>query len=284
MRPHPTRRSSARRSTVVLLATAACVALSGCSGSDGDGGTASTASGSPGAPAAAPLLILVTNDDGVAADGIAALATRLRALPGVTVQVVAPAENQSGSGGKTTPGDLPPQPAKTADGGEATSVAGYPADAVRVALDTLRLTPALVVSGVNKGQNVGPLTAISGTVGAARAAATRGIPAIAVSSGKPATTEDYDYDVGADLAVKEAEKLLPALRAGQRPDTSTVVNLNVPSCDTGAVRGLQELPPNDKPDGRVLEASDCTSTAAPSDEVTSYLEGFAVLTRVPSRV
>ena len=265
------RRVALPLSVLPLLAAAAC-------GGGSDGPAPQPTAG------AAPVLLLVTNDDGVDAPGIDALARRLSRLPGVTVRIVAPAKDSSGTGGRTTDGPLASAPARTASGLEATSVQGFPADTIRVALDDLRLQPAFVVSGANRGQNVGPIAAISGTVGAARAAAQRGVPALAVSSGTPDGGEAYDYDVAADLATGEVEKVLPALRgSGPRPDTGTVVNLNVPSCEAGAVRGVQELPPSTTPDLDALKASNCTSTAPPSDEVQSYLDGFAVLTRLPAR-
>ena len=236
------------------------------------------------APAAGPRVsVLVTNDDGVKAAGIDALVRRLQSVPNLDISVVAPAENQSGSGGKTTPGTLARQPSATASGYPATAVTGYPADTVRVALDDLGLRPALVLSGVNAGQNTGPLVRISGTVGAARAAATRGIPAIAASSGIPADEESYDFDVAANLAAGEVEKLLPKLGTAEA-STTTVQNLNVPSCEEGAVRGLRMFPPATQADGApILEPSDCTSTAEPTDEISAFHDGFAVLTTVPAQ-
>jgi 5'-nucleotidase len=161
-------------------------------------------------------------------------------------------------------------------------VQGFPADTVRVALDDLHLRPTLTVSGINRGQNVGPLVAISGTVGAARAAAARGMPAIAVSQGTPGAGGQFDYDVGADLTVQEVQKLLTSARGGSS-DTATIANLNVPSCDRGQVRGLRMLPPASALNPAVLGPSDCTSTANPADEVTAFHDGFAVETRVPTR-
>jgi 5'-nucleotidase len=249
-----------------------------CGGSGSPGSTPP----SPGTSTPPGIQILVTNDDGVSAPGIDALVKRLRSLPGVGVQVVAPATNQSGTGGRTTPGALQHEPAATASGYTATAVTGYPADTIRVALDDLKLAPRLVVSGVNKGQNTGPLAAISGTVGAARAAAQRGIPAIAASSGEPADGENYDFAAGADYTVREVEKLLPKLGTPEIT-TATVLNLNVPSCGEGQIRGLRTLPPDSASDGKpILEPSDCTSTATPNDEITAFHVGFAVLTRIPA--
>jgi 5'-nucleotidase len=267
--PRPTSRRPF--AAAVLLASFAVAA--GCGGST----NSSTAPTAPPAPAGG-ISILVTNDDGVAAPGIDTLVNRLRTLPNVTVTVVAPAENQSGSGGRTTPGALHSTPATTASGYQATAVNGYPADTVRVALDDLKLHPRLVVSGINKGQNIGVIASISGTVGAARAAAQRGIPAIAVSTGSPGADGRYDFEAGADYAIREVQKELTAF-----PGTATIANLNVPSCNSGQVRGLQELPADARPDLRALEPSNCTSTRPPSTEVGSFVDGFAVLTRIPAR-
>ena len=130
-----------------------------------------------------PLTILVTNDDGYNAPGIDTVVQALRKLPRVTVKVVAPATNQSGTGSKTTAGTLTTMKVKTLSGYPAIAVQGYPADTIRAALGQLHLHPNLVVSGVNFGQNLGPVLDASGTVGAARAAAARGIPAVASSQG-----------------------------------------------------------------------------------------------------
>ncbi len=268
-----------RRPAALLVAATAGVALVSCSGSgSGSGPTASSTATTGGSTSATSKLILVTNDDGVSAPGLDAVARRLATLPGVSVRIVAPSSNRSGSGGMTTSGSLVSRPAKTSSGLDATAVDGFPADTVRVALDDLKLTPAFVVSGANQGQNVGPIASISGTVGAARAAAQRGIPALAVSTGRPGSGDRYDYDVAADLAAQEVEKALPTTS-----DTTTIGNLNVPTCLTGKVRGLQELPASTKPDLKALQPSDCTSTAPPSDEITSFIDGFAVLTRISAR-
>lgn len=246
------------------------------------GGSKSSSAPATGATTAASAgtVILVTNDDGVTAPGLDTLVQQLRRLPGVTVAVVAPAENESGTGGRTTSGALHHTAASTASGYQATAVDGFPADTIRVALDDLRLKPALVVSGINRGQNVGVIAGISGTVGAARAAAQRGIPAIAVSTGSPAAGGSFDYAAGADYVLREVRKDLPG--GGASPGTSTIANLNVPSCAAGSVRGLEELPADTRPDLRALGTSDCTSTKPPSTETESFLDGYAVLTRIPA--
>ena len=96
------------------------------------------------------------------------------------------------------PGTLTTPPATTASGYEATAVTGFPADTVTAALDQLGVKPNVVMSGINAGQNLGGVTDLSGTVGAARAAAARGIPALAVSQG---LGDAPQYDNAAKLAV-----------------------------------------------------------------------------------
>ena len=73
-----------------------------------------------------PLEILVVNDDGYSAAGIDAVVEGLRTLPGVHIDVVAPATNQSGGGDKTTPGGVTGFAAQTQSGYPATAVNGYP--------------------------------------------------------------------------------------------------------------------------------------------------------------
>ncbi|WP_308301278.1 5'/3'-nucleotidase SurE [Frankia sp. Mgl5] len=284
------RRRTARASAALLAAVAVVLTAAGCGGG-GDAGDAAPAAGTapgtaPGttASAPAPLDVLVTNDDGVAAAGIDAVVRGLRDLPGVTVTVVAPAANQSGTGGKTTMPTPTHRDAATASGITATAVDGFPADAVTVALDVLRLTPDLVVSGINQGQNLGPVVDLSGTVGAARAAASRGVPAIASSMG---TGDAFDFAPAAKLVTDwvtahRAELSAGAPSSGPR---ATIANLNIPNCVAGGrIRGERELPTQPAlPDLAVaLAPQDCTSSAEPGGEVAAFTAGFATLTEIPA--
>jgi 5'-nucleotidase len=145
-----------------------------------------------------------------------------------------------------------------------------------VAIDDLGLTPELVVSGINKGQNLGPVVDVSGTVGAARAAARRGVPALAVSQG---VGQDLDYEVAAGLVTDWVESHADALRAGEVP-ADVVANLNVPTCDTGELRGQVEVASATA--GDAGSPSDCTSTAEGfTDDVTAFANGYATLTEIP---
>ena len=231
-----------------------------------------------------PLEILVTNDDGYAAAGIDAVVEALRALPNVEVMVVAPATNQSGSSDKTTPDGVTSFAGQTLSGHPAVAVNGYPADSVVHALNVLRLTPDLVVSGINEGQNIGPIVDLSGTVGAARQAVAHGVPALAVSGGSGADFgqegyEDVDYEAAVPIVVQWVEMRLESIRDGSL--AVEVSNLNVPTCATGGqVRGLLEL--EVAHEGPALDGQDCTSTLEdPPDDVTAFVNGFATLTVLP---
>src|SRR4051794_24683096 len=159
------------------------LAIAGCS-SDAKRAASSAPPASSSAAPPRALRILVSNDDGVGAPGIDSLVEALRAEPNVEVTVVAPAHDSSGSDGKTTPGGVTATAAKTISGYEATAVEGFPADAVNYGLDAVvKEKPDVVMSGTNSLPNLGPGIDLSGTVGAARAAAQRGIPALAVSAG-----------------------------------------------------------------------------------------------------
>lgn len=218
------------------------------------------------------LSVVVTNDDGYDAEGIDAVVEALEAEGDIEITVVAPLEQQSGQGGTYTEGPLETQEEQTASGTDVIAVDGFPADAVRVALEELDLTPDLLVSGINEGQNLGPVVDISGTVGAARAAVAAGVPGLALSSG----TEGFDYEAGVPFMLDWIEENREALIAGDAP--VEVVSINTPSCTEGEIRGLAEVPVGT--DGRqALSAQDCTSTLEdPPDDTTAFNNGFATLT------
>lgn len=227
------------------------------------------------AAALAPVLVVVTNDDGYQAPGIDVAARALAAEPGVTVRVVAPEGDRSGTGDRVTPGPVAHRAARTAGGMEAVAVAGFPADAVRVALDELGLEPDLVVSGINRGQNLGPVVGLSGTVGAAEAAARRGVPAVAVSQG---LGEPPDYEAGASVLIE----WFRSHRAGLAR-LRGAFNLNVPTCAAGRVRGLVTVPvASDLGDRKLFDPVDCRSSAPPGpDDVGAFLAGYATLSALP---
>ncbi len=221
------------------------------------------------------LQILVSNDDGVGAEGIAVLVDALRALPRVKVTVVAPAMQQSGTGGKTTEGEVTATTAATATGYTATAVNGFPADSVNYGLDeVMTKTPDVVITGTNEGQNLGGITDLSGTIGAARAAASRGIPALAVS----ANITNPDYETAAELAVDWVKEHRAEL--AKKPKTPVLFEaLNVPTCTTGTLRGVAKTTVSTSTENAVADA-DCESTVPkPTDDITAYINGYASLSK-----
>jgi 5'-nucleotidase len=185
----------------------------------------------------------------------------------------------TGSSDKKTAGGATYADATTASGVEGTAVDGFPADTITVALDELGLEPDLVVSGINKGQNVGPIAYASGTVGAGREAVRRGIPAIAGS----AALDGDGYELAARLIVDQIEEHRDDYIAGTA-GTETVTNINVPDCAAGEPKDLVEVDlATVIPEGVSVFASDCSveSDGAPDDDVMAVAAGHAALSLVP---
>lgn len=252
------------------------------------GGSSTSAPGSvntqPPADASDPsketLRILVSNDDGIGAKGIDALVMALRMLPNTEVTVVAPKDNQSGTGSKTTEGEVAVAEATTISGYNGTAVSGYPSDAVIYALDKggMPTRPHVVITGINEGANIGPLVNISGTVGAARAAAQRGIPALASSQG---LATEPDYPTGVKYVLEWLAEHRAALLDGTAP--VTVTSLNIPTCASGSIRGVVEVPTAADAGGRELFTSNCESTTpAPTDDIDGFSNGYATFSTVPN--
>ena len=220
-----------------------------------------------------PLLVLVSNDDGVDAPGIDALVEMLLARGDVEVVVVAPDGNRSGSSDTTTEdGDVTAVEATTASGYPAVAVSGFPADAVVHALDVMGVEPDLVISGINEGANIGPFSELSGTVGAARTGARAGYPALAASSG---LADPVDFAAGAAAVSDWLDDNIADLREGP---AAFVESLNIPSCAEGEVRGVLEVPTATDFAGRDALASDCLSEATDAaDDVDAFNFGYASL-------
>ena len=267
--------------TVLSLGSAGILGACGSSGSE-DGAPSTTeaeaAATTTTAPEVEPLQILVGNDDGYAAEGIDTLVTALQTLDDVEITVVAPLEQQSGQGGKTTEGELAVTDVELASGYPAKAVDGFPADAIDVAFDELGVEPDLVITGINEGQNVGPLVDVSGTVGAARAGVAHGVPALATSQG----TESFDYESAIPFILEWVTEHREALQAGEAP--VEVMSMNIPTCETGEIRGLLEVEVGT--DGTdALGPQDCESATPEADlttDVAAFLDGFVSLTEVPA--
>lgn len=178
-----------------------------------------------------PYRILVTNDDGVQAPGIAALAQILQAIGDVSI--VAPSVNSSGSGHAIAGrGDAIFRDDVTLPNGlKAIGLSTTPASAMNVALrNIMKPLPDLVVSGINRGYNLGYSGYVSGTVGAARQAVMLGVPAIAASMAVAGVPRDLPYAAEEVLGVARRVKMY-----GLPP--RTFLNVSIPEVPPGGYKG-----------------------------------------------
>ncbi|MBP7212849.1 MAG: 5'/3'-nucleotidase SurE [Anaerolineaceae bacterium] len=155
--------------------------------------------------------ILLTNDDGVSAPGLLAMAQALRKMEGAQVTVLAPDKNWSACGHNKTLGrPLRLRQTTLADGSLAWSSDGAPSDCVALALlGALEQDFDFVVSGINPNANVGLDVTYSGTVTAAMEAGIGGLPGFAVSIDAPEFHRgDLDYVAAAQAAAALIEKLM----------------------------------------------------------------------------
>lgn len=174
--------------------------------------------------------ILVTNDDGIRASGLLALKNACAEIGEVTV--LAPDHNWSASGHvKTMHKPLRVSELTLADGTPALSTTGAPSDAVALALlGIVEDSIDLVVSGVNRGPNLGHDVTYSGTVTAAMEAAISGVPAIAISLN---STEHDRYATAAQFAASLAWEVLDrGLPKG------ILLNVNVPPLPADKLAGV----------------------------------------------
>jgi 5'-nucleotidase len=173
------------------------------------------------------LRILLSNDDGYFAPGLAALHAALSTIGEVTV--VAPERDRSGASNSLTL-DRPLTIRKSASG--FFYVNGTPTDCVHMAVTgVLDFTPDMIVSGINAGANMGDDTVYSGTVAAATEGYLLGIPAIAVSL---AGTRHGHYATAANVAKKLA------LHWQAKPFSEpTLLNVNVPDLPEADLKGTQ---------------------------------------------
>ena len=169
--------------------------------------------------------ILVVNDDGLHGEGLTPLRLALATLGQVTA--IVPERERSAASHCLTlhkPLRLKPQ------GPGLWAINGTPADCARIGvLHHMRAGVDLVVSGINRGHNMGTDVVYSGTVAAASEAALLGVPAIAVSQGLRRGRADYRAAAG--FTVRLAKKLL------SRPKKGLLLNVNVPPLAPEAVKG-----------------------------------------------
>jgi 5'-nucleotidase len=179
------------------------------------------------------LNVLLTNDDGIEAEGLQALRRALAALDGVRLAVIAPDGNRSAMARSiTTRRPLWVQEVPFADGTVGYATDGTPVDCVRLASLGLveDFEPDLVLAGINHGANLGDDITYSGTVAAALEGVVLGIPAIAVSQQSRGRALDFRYDGGFSfkLAAGFVAALIEQIEDVPLP-TSTLLNVNVPA-------------------------------------------------------
>ncbi|CAG9295979.1 5'/3'-nucleotidase SurE [Celerinatantimonas diazotrophica] len=173
------------------------------------------------------MRILVSNDDGVNAPGIRALSDALSTIAQVTT--IAPDRNCSGASNSLTL-EQPLRVQKLENGFY--SVNGTPTDSVHLAINALLTQqPDLVVSGINRGANLGDDVLYSGTVAAATEGRMMGLPAIAISlSGN----QPFHYHTAAKVALKLVQNASAYNLSG-----STILNVNVPDCPYEDLKGFR---------------------------------------------
>ena len=181
-------------------------------------------------PQPPPYRILISNDDGVRAPGIAIVAQTLQAIGQVVI--VAPADNQSGKGHSIVTTEPVFRTDLTLPNGlRAISLTATPATTVNVAISNIMMPkPDLVVSGINRGYNLGYSAYLSGTVGAARQGAMLGVPSIATSLAEAGTQRDYVFAAEEVLGVARRIK-----QWGLPPNT--FLNVNIPIMPAEGYKG-----------------------------------------------
>jgi len=179
------------------------------------------------------LNVLLTNDDGIEAEGLQAMRVALAAVDGVKLAVIAPDGNRSAMARSiTTRRPLWVAEVPFADGTVGYSTDGTPVDCVRLARLGLieGFEAELVVAGINHGANLGDDITYSGTVAAALEGVVLGLPSIAVSQQSGARALDYRFDggFGFDVAARFVARLVERIEDVPLP-ARTLLNVNVPA-------------------------------------------------------
>ena len=241
------------------------------------------------------MRILITNDDGINAPGMATLTTIAHEVAGPNGEVwtVAPAVERSGVGhciNYTTPSLL----TKIAD--RRYALEGNPADCVLAALyDVMSdAKPDLVLSGVNRGNNAADNTLYSGTIGAVMEAALQGVPGIALSQFFGADNRHLD-DPFAAAAQHGASTVKALLDNGiwTQDDYRVFYNVNFPPCPAADVKGRKvaaqgfrketcfSMDPVVAPNGRRylwVTGGPQDKPTGPNTDVTANLDGYVSIT------
>jgi 5'-nucleotidase len=186
------------------------------------------------APEPARVHVLITNDDGIDAPGLQALVAALK--DDFRITVAAPAVEQSGVGhGITYRTPVLVEERPSTDGVQRFAIHAQPDTCTRIGVTNLlaKDPPALVLSGINRGDNVGQSVWISGTLGGAREGALLGLPAVALSAAHPRGKEP-DFAVAARICRLVIDQLL----AAGLPLSGQVVKVEIPF-PAGEARGIR---------------------------------------------
>lgn len=228
--------------------------------------------------------VLVTNDDGILAPGLAALYRAVADLG--RVDVVAPADSQSAVGHAISV--LKPLAVRRIHVGGTFygwSVAGRPADCVKLAMiELLDRRPDLVLSGINAGANTGVNVLYSGTVAGAIEGALFGVPSAAISQ---ELCDELDFDRAAAIARRVLDTFL-----GSGPAPGMCLSINLPAVRPGGPRGVRCCPQAPvswqehyrkqvNPDGETiywLDGWQSDETGTPDSDVAALREGFVTVT------
>lgn len=179
------------------------------------------------------MRILLSNDDGIHADGIYAMYQELKKLG--KVWVVAPLDEKSTTGHSLT---LHKPLRLLSIRPDFFGVTGSPADCVSMGIQQIiKSKPDLVVSGINRGANLGQDVYYSGTVSAAREACILGIPSLAVSLAINFKKIRSEMDLNYKTAAKTAFNVIQSLNSFEWPK-HTLLNLNVPDVSLGRLKGV----------------------------------------------
>ena len=182
------------------------------------------------------MRVLITNDDGIQAEGLEALRLAVQEVDGVEVHVVAPDSNRSAMARSiTTRSPLWVEEVRFDDGATGYATEGTPVDCVRFAdLGLIGDRPDLILSGINHGANLGDDVTYSGTVAAALEGIVLGIPAIAVSQQSLKGEMGWHFGGQMDftVAARLCAGLVDVLSDHPLPE-GTLINVNVPTEVTG---------------------------------------------------
>jgi len=185
------------------------------------------------------LNVLLTNDDGIDAEGLQAMRAALEAIEDVRLAVIAPDGNRSAMARSiTTRRPLVVAETPFSDGTVGYATDGTPVDCVRLASLGLveDFKADIVVAGINHGANLGDDITYSGTVAAALEGVVLGIPAIAVSQQSGAGALDYTFDggFGFEVAAHFVARLVERIEEVPMP-ARTLLNINVPASEPAGV-------------------------------------------------